>query len=347
MTLSEFVSRVADLERVAFSRLEGICNLDDLSGFFQEYLGKKGELPQALRGMKDLDEEGKREAGPKVQQLKNNLSKAFTDKQNRLELVELEKKLAADWLDVTEDHPSYTGRLHPISQIQKKIEEVFSSMGFVVVDGPEVETEWHNFDALNIPPTHPARDMQDTFFVKTGDEDTRKNSVMRTHGTCMDIREMVKNGVPVRAIAPGRVFRNEEVDATHDATFYQVDGVWVDEGIHLGHLKGVLEEMLSAVFEREMKIRIRPGYFPFVEPGLEVDIWWEFVDKKGEKQGKWLEFMGAGMLHPSVLRNSGVDPEKYQGFAFGLGLTRLVMLKYEIDDIRLLSQSKREFLSQF
>jgi len=220
-------------------------------------------------------------------------------------------------------------------------------MGFEIADGPEVETEWHNFDALNVPAHHPARDMQDTFFVSSSSDDSHKNSVLRTQTSNIQIRKMLEKGAPVRIIAPGRVYRNEDVDATHDAMFYQVEGLVVDKNISVSHLKGTPETMLSAVFGKTMKVRIRPGYFPFVEPGLEVDIWWEYTDKNGEEKGRWLEFCGAGMVHPNVLRNSNVDPEIYTGFAFGFGLTRLVMMKYGIEDIRLLSSNKREFLQQF
>ena len=189
--------------------------------------------------------------------------------------------------------------------------------------------------------------MQDTFFVSSSSDDSHKNSVLRTQTSNIQIRKMLEKGAPVRIIAPGRVYRNEDVDATHDAMFYQVEGLVVDKNISVSHLKGTLETMLSAVFGKTMKVRIRPGYFPFVEPGLEVDIWWEYTDKNGEEKGRWLEFCGAGMVHPNVLRNSNVDPEIYTGFAFGFGLTRLVMMKYGIEDIRLLSSNKREFLQQF
>jgi len=220
-------------------------------------------------------------------------------------------------------------------------------MGFDIADGPEVETEWYNFDALNIPGDHPARDMQDTFWISHDSNDSQKNTVLRTQTSNVQIRWMEQYGAPLRMIAPGRVYRNEDVDMTHDATFYQVEGMMVDKGISLAHLKGAIGTMLSELFEKEIKIRIRPGYFPFVEPGLEIDIWFEFIDKNGNERAMWLEFMGAGMTHPEVLKNGGIDPEVYSGFAFGFGLTRLAMMKYSIDDIRLLSSAKKDFLQQF
>jgi phenylalanyl-tRNA synthetase alpha chain len=225
---------------------------------------------------------------------------------------------------------------------------LFTSMGYTIADGLEVETEWHNFDALNVPANHPARDMQDTFWIKRDGETNHDNLVLRTQTSNAQIRMMQKYGAPIRMIAPGRVFRNEDVDATHDMVFYQVEGLVIDKNINMGHLKGTIETMLKAVLKQDdVKVRFRPGYFPFVEPGLEVDLWWEYTDKNGEKKGKWLEMMGAGMVHPNVLRNSGIDPQEYQGFAFGVGLTRLVMMNHGVEDIRHFFQSKEAFLQQF
>lgn len=343
MTIDKFLSEVSSLQLRAREDFSHINTLDDLSQFFQDYLGKKGALGDLLKGLKAFEAEDKRSVGPVVQALKEELNQNFIKKRDVLEQAALNAKLKSDWIDVTKKKAFGAGNLHPISKIQREIETIFTSMGFEIADGPQVETEWNNFDALNIPSTHPARDMQDTFWIKTGSEDPHKNTVLRTQTSDVQIRSMLKNGAPMRLIAPGRVFRNEELDSTHDATFYQVEGLLIDKNINLSHLKGVLETMLSRLFEREIKIRIRPGYFPFVEPGLEVDIWFEIPGK----EGKWLEFMGAGMVHPNVLKNCDIDPEIYQGFAFGFGLTRLVMMKYEIEDIRLLASPKREFLSQF
>lgn len=328
----------------AFAKVE---TLEELQAFLSVTTGKKSLLGAWFKALKTLEVDQKKTIGPALQNYKNHWEAEGIAKMQAFEAAVLNKKLQADWLDVTQSYPNQKGSIHPLNQVQRHIEHIFTGMGFEIADGPEVETEWHNFEALNIPATHPARDMQDTFFVSSGDDNAHKNSVLRTHTSNLQIRKMLEKGAPIRVIAPGRVFRNESIDATHDAMFYQVEGLVVDENISVAHLKGTLETMLSAVFAKSMKIRIRPGYFPFVEPGLEVDIWWEYTDKNGQQKGRWLEFCGAGMVHPNVLRNSNVDPTKYSGFAFGFGLTRLVMMKYGIEDIRLLSSNKKEFLTQF
>ena len=224
------------------------------------------------------------------------------------------------------------GKLHPLTQTIRTINKIFIEMGFEIADGPHIEDQWHNFDALNVPKDHPARDMQDTFFVKSEDKDEKK--VLRTHTSNIQIRfmeEFVKNGrdLPLKVIAPGKVFRQESTDRTHEAQFHQVEGLVVGEGISLAHLKGTLEIFLKEFYGRPIEFRFRPGYFPFVEPGIEIDL--KFGDK-------WMEVLGAGMVHPNVLRNVGIDPEKYSGFAFGVGIDRLTMMKYGIDDIRLFYQ---------
>jgi phenylalanyl-tRNA synthetase alpha chain len=218
------------------------------------------------------------------------------------------------------------GQLHPLTMITRRISEIFVGMGFEIAEGPLLEDEWHNFDALNVPKDHPARDMQDTFFVRG-----KPGHVMRTHTSNVQIRfmeEFVKSGktLPLKIIAPGKVFRNEATDATHEAQFHQLEGLVVGKNISLAHLKGTLEEFLSHFYGFEVESRFRPGYFPFVEPGVEVDL---------KFQGKWLEMLGAGMVHPSVLRNVGIDPEEYSGFAFGMGIDRLAMMKFNIPDVRM------------
>jgi len=319
----------------------------DLGVFEQDFLGKKSQLSTLSKGMKEVPVDQKKAFGQAISQLRNFLESIFIEKKKTIERLVLAEKLKADWIDVTKSTAFDKGALHPVSLVQRHVEQIFSSMGFVIADGPQIETEWHNFDALNIPEHHPARDMQDTFWLKLGEKDSNKNFVLRTQTSNVQIRMMKEHGAPIRLIAPGRVFRNEDIDATHDCVFYQVEGLLVDKDISLAHLKGTIKTMLAKLFEREVKIRFRPGYFPFVEPGLEVDMWWEFTDKNGKKQGKWLEFMGAGMVHPQVLKNCDIDPTEYSGFAFGFGLTRLAMMKYQIDDIRLLSSQKVDFLRQF
>ncbi len=346
MSLKDLIQKISALEGEIQKAFTGLSVISDLQIFHQNYLGKKSPFNGLFSELKNCTPEEKKEIGPKLQQLKLNTETEFERLQSEMRQAEMNAQLAQDWIDVTKSLPANKGAIHPMSAIQQKVEQIFTGMGFEIADGPEVETEWHNFDALNIPPTHPARDMQDTFFVSSQASDSHKNSVLRTHTSNLQVRKMLEKGAPIRIIAPGRVFRNESIDATHDAMFYQVEGLMVDKDISIAHLKGVLEVMLSAVFEKEIKVRIRPGYFPFVEPGLEVDIWWEYT-KDGQEYGRWLEFCGAGMVHPNVLSNSDVDPNEYQGFAFGFGLTRLVMMKYGIEDIRHLSSNKKAFLSQF
>jgi len=233
--------------------------------------------------------------------------------------------------------PHDRGHTHPISQAIAEINAIFYEMGFSLADGPEVEDEWHNFDALNVPPDHPARDMQDTFWVEG-----KERKLLRTHTSPVQIRHMEKHGAPVRIIAAGKTYRNEATDATHEAQFHQLEGLAVDKDITLGHLKWTLETFLAKFFGREAPIRFRPGYFPFVEPGVEVDV--KHVSSRGEQ---WLELLGAGMVHPHVLASAKVDPREYQGFAFGVGIERLLMIRHEIDDIRLFSSGDLRFSNQF
>ncbi|HSM76252.1 MAG TPA: phenylalanine--tRNA ligase subunit alpha, partial [Bryobacteraceae bacterium] len=256
----------------------------------------------------------------------------------------LSRKLDAEWLDLTLPAPgARPGSLHPVTQIQMEIEDLFVSLGFSVLDGPEVETEFHNFDALNIPAHHTARDMQDTFWLEGG-------LLLRTHTSPVQIRGMERLGPPLRMIAPGRVFRNEEVDASHEHTFYQLEGMMIDREVSVAHLLYFMKTLLSEVFRRDITVRLRPGYFPFVEPGFELDIQCLICGGPGCpvcKQSGWVELLPCGLVHPNVLRLSGVNPDEWNGFAFGLGLTRLAMMRYGIDDIRLLQGGDLRFLTQF
>jgi len=345
--VSNLLNNAENLTKDALQALSVIDKAADLKTFQSDFLSKKSAFGALLLSLKELSVEEKRAIAPQVQGLRQQIQEAFNAKQESLQKAELEAKLASDWIDVTKSQELSQGAIHPVAKLQMRVEDIFTSMGFEIGDGPEVETEWNNFDGLNIPPTHPARDMQDTFWIKTGSENTNENTVLRTHTSSLKIRTMMGRKGSIRAIFHCRVYRNEALDATHDAIFYQVEGLLVDKNISLSHLKATIKEMLSRLFEKEIKIRFRPGYFPFVEPGIEVDIWFEYTDKDGNKKAKWLEFMGAGMIHPNVLKNCGINPEEYSGFAFGFGLTRLVMLKYKIDDIRHLFSHKKEFLSQF
>src|SRR5260221_12599883 len=256
----------------------------------------------------------------------------------------LAPRLETEWVDVTvPPPPPGPGSLHPLTQIQAEIEDLFLSLGFSILDGPEVESDEHNFDALNIPADHPARDMQDTFWLEG-------NWLLRTHTSPVQVRGMRKLGPPLRMIAPGRVFRNERRDASHEPTFYQLEGMMIDKDVSVAHLIYFMKTLLSAVFRREVTVRLRPGYFPFVEPGFELDIQCLICGGVGCpvcKQSGWVELMPCGLVHPNVLRMSGIDPDQGGGFAFGLGLTRLAMMRYGIDDIRLLAGGDLRFLRQF
>ena len=235
------------------------------------------------------------------------------------------------------------GHIHPLSQMIAEINSIFAELGFVFAEGPEAETEHYNFDRLNVPHDHPARDMQDTFFFRP--EDVKEPTVLRTHTSPVQARYMEANEPPIRVIVPGKVFRNEATDATHEAQFFQLEGLYVDEGVHLGHLKGTLEHFFSAFFGGETEVRFRPSFFPFTEPSVEVDM--KLLSGEGKLVGKWIEIMGAGMVHPRVLEGSGIDPQKYSGFAFGMGIDRLGVMKYGIDDIRHLYTGDLRFVNQF
>lgn len=235
------------------------------------------------------------------------------------------------------------GHTHPLSQMISEINSIFAELGFAFAEGPEAETEHYNFDMLNVPKDHPSRDMQDTFWLQ--DEDVTEPTVLRTHTSPVQARYMEKRGAPVRIIVPGKVFRNEATDVTHEAQFYQLEGLYVDRGVHLGHLKGVIEYFFSKFFGGDVEVRFRPGFFPFTEPSVEVDM--RLLSGESKLVGKWIEIMGAGMVHPKVLSDAGIDPKKYSGFAFGMGIDRLGIMKYGIDDVRLMYSGDLRFVNQF
>jgi phenylalanyl-tRNA synthetase alpha chain len=332
----------------AISKIDSIHSLQELE---VKYLGRKGELTLILRGVKDLPADQKPLIGKLGNQVKNELDAGFAARKMELEKAELADKLNDPTFDVTAPGPDLNrGHIHPLSQVQQEIEEVFNSMGFAVLDGPEVESEYYNFEGLNIPAWHPARDMQDTFFIKGKQDAKQGRMVLRTHTSPVQVRTMEKFGAPLRIIVPGRTFRYEATDASHDTTFYQVEGLLIDKNISISHLKGVIKEFLTRLFKKEVEVRFRPGYFPFVEPGLEVDFSCLICGGKGCRVCKhtgWVEFLGAGMVHENVLKAGGIDPKEWQGWAFGFGLTRLAMMRYGIDDIRLLSGGDLRFINQF
>lgn len=339
------------IQQDAIEAIKAGPDLKSLQALEVKYLGRNGELTQVLHKLKDLAPEEKRVIGPLCNEVKTQIISELEQKKGQLEALEIEQKLSSEFFDLTAPGvPHSIGHIHPLSQIQFEVENIFSDMGFSIMDGPEVESEYYNFEGLNIPADHPARDMQDTFFVKDKEAQKHGRLVLRTHTSPVQVRTMEKFGAPLRIIVPGRVFRYEATDASHDSTFYQVEGLLIDKNISLAHLKGVMKEFLSRLFGKEVTVRFRPGYFPFVEPGLELDFSCLICSGKGCsvcKRTGWMEFMGAGMVHPNVLKAGGIDAKTYQGWAFGFGLTRLVMMRYGIDDIRLLQSGDLRFLQQF
>jgi len=341
MSLDDQIKKLASEAR---ARIDAAGGLDALEAVRVDVLGRKGSLAQISKEFRKLSPEERAGAGKALNAAKQELEAAFETRKAGFSNEALNDRLRGEWVDLTLPAPGpRPGSLHPVTQIQNEIEDLFTSLGFAVLDGPEVETEYHNFDALNIPATHPARDMQDTFWLEGG-------NLLRTHTSPVQVRGMEKLGPPLRMIAPGRAFRNEEVDASHEHTFYQVEGMMVDRDVSVAHLIYFMKTLLSAIFRREVTVRLRPGYFPFVEPGFELDIQCLICGGPGCavcKQSGWVELLPCGLVHPNVLRMSGIDPDQWGGFAFGLGLTRLAMMRYAIDDIRLMQGGDLRFLTQF
>jgi phenylalanyl-tRNA synthetase alpha chain len=335
---------IQELESRSLGRIASASTAEDLEAVRVEVLGRKGALTQASKEMGKMAPDDRKRFGMVLNAAKQNLEQAIESRQAQFAEDELRARLDAEWIDLTLPAPGpRRGHLHPITRIQRELEDLFVSLGFAVLDGPEVETEYHNFDALNIPPDHPARDMQDTFWLEGG-------NLLRTHTSPVQVRGMERLGPPLRMIAPGRVFRNESVDASHEHTFYQLEGMMVDRDVSVAHLLYFMKTLLAAIFHRDVTVRLRPGYFPFVEPGFELDIQCLICGGPGCpvcKQSGWVELLPCGLVNPKVLRMSGIDPEEWGGFAFGLGLTRLVMMRYGIDDIRQLQGGDLRFLDQF
>ena len=335
---------ISQLHATALQSLANATTIEAVEAVRVEALGRKGKLAEISKQFGKLTPEERARLGKLLNTVKQELEEKLDARKNALESVALETRLNSEWIDLTMPAPGVRpGSLHPVTQVQREIEELFISLGFTIVDGPEVETEYYNFDALNIPGDHPARDMQDTFWLKDG-------RLLRTHTSPVQVRALERLGPPLRMIAPGRVFRNEEVDPSHEHTFYQLEGMMVDREVSVAHLIYFMKTLLSAIFKRDVAVRLRPGFFPFVEPGFELDIQCLICGGVGCpvcKQSGWVELLPCGLVHPAVLRYSGVDPEQWNGFAFGLGLTRLAMMRYAIDDIRLLQGGDLRFLTQF
>lgn len=334
--------------------LEELARLNDLKGLEAwrvTYLGRKGELTQMLRGLSALPIDQRKEAGAAANQLKTLLEEKLAEKEEALKRAELTKRLEESRLDVTlPGYPVRLGRLHPTTQILREACGVFTAMGFEVVEGPEVESDYYNFEALNIPKDHPARDMWDTLWMDYQNEKGERPFLLRTHTSPMQIRFMEKHQPPIRVVMPGKVYRYEATDARHESMFHQLEGLAVDKGITMADLKGTLYEFARQLFGLDRKVRFRCDYFPFVEPGVEMAIDCFICKGKGcrvcSNEG-WIEILGAGMVHPDVLRRVNYDPDLYTGFAFGMGLERVPMLKYGIDDIRHFYANDLRFLEQF
>jgi len=309
----------------------------DILNIKSKYLGKKSELSTYLSSIKDMTPEEKKVNGPLLNQIKKELEKLVEEK---LEEINNQENIAFDdTLPVNIE----SGSLHPITIIAKEVTDILKRMGFTVVTGPEMESDYYNFEALNIPKDHPARDMQDTYYLNN-------EMLLRTQTSGNQIHAMEKYGAPLRVCAPGRVFRNEDLDANHENTFFQVEGMVIDKGVSIENLLYVMQEILREVMQQEVNVRLRPGYFPFTEPSYEIDMSCLICGGKGCptcKQSGYIEMVGSGMVHPNVLKAGGIDPEEYTGFAFGIGLTRLAMMKYKINDIRVLNSGDIRYLKQF
>jgi phenylalanyl-tRNA synthetase alpha chain len=326
--------------REILDEIANAFDLDAVEALRIRMLGKQGEVTAKLKSLGAMDPDTRSAAAPKIHALREAVTTAIAERKASLEAAELDRKLATETIDLSlpaaED---VAGTVHPVSQVMDELAEIFADLGFAVAEGPEIETQWYNFSALNMPENHPARAMQDTFYLEPranesgGETEAR---VLRTHTSPVQIRTMEAQGAPLRLIAPGRVYRSDS-DATHTPMFHQVEGLVIDRAIHMGHLKWTLETFLKAFFERDdIVLRMRPSYFPFTEPSAEVDVGWSIEKDRrvvGGNEG-WMEVLGSGMVHPRVIANCGLDPDEWQGFAFGCGIDRLAMLKYGMADLR-------------
>lgn len=331
------------------NELNAVEAKDELEKIRVSFLGKKGLVTEELKNLKNMAADVKKTAGMQVNTLKNDIETAIVEYQKTLEEKEYQKEIeSAEHYDYSIPSDREIGTLHPITIVQKQIEDIFKTMGFVIEDGVEIQTEFNNFEAVNIPKNHPARDMQDTYYLENGQllkthTSSAQNTIMRKYGA-------PKPGETLKVLFPGRCFRNENIDACHENTFFQMEGMMIGEDISISNLIYFMKVLLTEVFERDVKVRLRPGFFPFVEPGFELDINCAICGGTGCptcKNSGWLELLPCGMIHPNVLRMGGIDPEKYTGFAFGLGLTRLAMMKYNIKDIRLFNSGNLKQLKQF
>lgn len=341
--MTESTQDLQSLIETARVEIASATDIDGLEQIRVRLLGKKGEITAQLKSLGAMDPEARRIAGASINEAKNALTAALDERRAALEAEKLAEQLAGDSVDVTLPGRGQTiGGLHPVTRVRRRIEQIFRNAGFSIADGPEIEDEWHNFEALNIPANHPARAMHDTFYFPDG-------RLLRTHTSPVQVRVMEGQQPPFRVIVPGRVYRNDS-DMTHTPMFHQVEGLVVDEGITFANLKAVLHGFMQALFERDVKMRLRPSYFPFTEPSAEVDISCVACGGSGCRVCKntgWVEVAGCGVVHPNVLRAVNVDPERYTGYAFGMGIDRLTMLRYNVNDIRLYFENDLRFLRQF
>lgn len=335
------------LEKIKADAVREIQNSDGLEKLNEvrvAFLGKKGELTAVLKGMKDVLPEERPKVGQWVNETRESIEKLIEETKNKMEAAERDARLKQEVIDVTlPAKKNRVGHRHPNTIALEEVERIFIGMGYEVVEGPEVEYDYYNFEALNIPANHPAKDEQDTFYIND-------KIVLRTQTSPVQVREMEKGKLPIRMIAPGRVFRSDEVDATHSPSFHQIEGLVIDKNVTFADLKGTLQEFAKELFGEDTKVKFRPHHFPFTEPSAEVDVTCFKCGGKGCRFCKgegWIEILGCGMVHPRVLEMSGIDPEEYSGFAFGVGLERIALLKYEIDDMRLLYENDDRFLKQF
>jgi len=336
--------KLQKIKEEAIRQIKESDELSKLNDVRVAFLGKKGELTAVLKGMKDVLPEDRPAVGQLVNETREAIESVLEQTKKQLEAAELEHRLKQEVIDVTlPAKRNRVGHRHPNTIALEEVERIFTGMGYEVVEGPEVEYDYYNFEALNIPANHPARDEQDTFYI-----DDR--ILLRTQTSPVQVRVMEKHPLPIRMIAPGRVFRSDEVDATHSPSFHQIEGMVIDRHITFADLKGTLSEFAKELFGKDTKVKFRPHHFPFTEPSAEVDVTCFKCGGKGCRFCKgegWIEILGCGMIHPKVLRMSGIDPDEYSGFAFGVGLERIALLKYEIDDMRLLYENDDRFLSQF
>ena len=336
--------KLQEIREKAIAQIQEAKDLDALNKIRVSVLGKKGELKQIMNGMKDVAPEDRPKFGQLVNTARQAIEEKLEEAKKAMEAEAMKQKLSFEKIDVTLPARKHKiGKAHPNTTTLEEVERIFTGMGFSVVEGPEVEKDYYNFEALNIPANHPAKDEQDTFYIT-------KDILLRTQTSPVQVREMEKGNLPIRMIAPGRVFRADEVDATHSPSFHQIEGMVIDKGITMADLKGTLQQFVQELFGKDTKVKFRPHHFPFTEPSAEMDVSCFKCGGKGCRFCKgegWIEILGCGMVHPRVLKMSGIDPEVYSGFAFGIGLERITLLKDEIDDMRLLYENDIRFIDQF